>query len=113
VAWRHGLAEPPRTHPAFRTGASSTRSSVRLAAGSWTLRQTPQKSRLAWTANAWFEGADHYTHFLYAFLGDPELVIHTCTLGTTAATYPSSLGLGLTNVTVNVTIVSAGTNWRK
>lgn len=62
------------------------------------------QSRIAQTPNAWFDTADHYSHLLYNFLGDPELVMHTCTLGTTVATHTGSLGLGLTNVTVNVTV---------
>ena len=36
------------------------------------------QSRLPWTSNAWFDTADHYTHLLYNFLGDPEMVMHTC-----------------------------------
>ncbi|MFQ5599136.1 MAG: C25 family cysteine peptidase, partial [Candidatus Krumholzibacteriia bacterium] len=62
------------------------------------------ESRLAFTSNAWFDTSDHYMHFLYNMLADPEMVIHTCVLGTTAATYPSSIGLGLTNVLVHVTV---------
>jgi hypothetical protein len=30
--------------------------------------------------------------------------MHTCNLGTTAASYPASIGLGLTNLTVHVTV---------
>jgi hypothetical protein len=62
------------------------------------------QSRLAYTPNAWFDTADHYSHLLYNFLGDPEMVMHTCNLGTTAVTHPPSLGLGLTDVTVHVTV---------
>ena len=39
------------------------------------------QSRLPQTPNAWFDTADHYTHLLYNFLGDPEMVMHTCALG--------------------------------
>jgi hypothetical protein len=60
------------------------------------------ESRLVQTPNAWFESGDHYTHLLYNFLGDPETVLHTCTLGTTSASYVASIGLGTTNVNVHV-----------
>jgi len=65
------------------------------------------QSRLAYTSNAWLDTGDHYTHLIYALLGDPEMVMHTCTLGTTAATYPASIGRGLVNVTVHVTVDGA------
>jgi hypothetical protein len=61
-------------------------------------------SRQQWTPMAIYDTGDHYTHFLYNLLADPEMIVHTCTLGTTAASFPSSIGLGLTNVTVNVTV---------
>ena len=62
------------------------------------------QSRLSQTPNAWFDTADHYSHLLYNFMGDPEMVMHTCTLGATVASYPASIGLGTTNVVVNVTV---------
>ena len=62
------------------------------------------ESRLPQTANALYDTADHYTHFLYNFLGDPEMSCTRCTLGTTAVTHPASIGLGLTNVTVHVKV---------
>jgi hypothetical protein len=68
------------------------------------LGQIFAQSRLPQTPNAWQDTADHYSHLIYAFLGDPETVLHTCTLGTTAATFPSLINLGTTNITVNVTV---------
>ncbi len=62
------------------------------------------QSRIAQTPNAWLDTADHYSHMIYNYLGDPELVFHTCTLGVTAVTAPSSIGLGLGNITVHVTV---------
>ncbi len=62
------------------------------------------QSRLAQTPNALLDNADHYTHFMYACLADPEMVLHTCMLGTTAATFPSTINPGLVNITVNVTV---------
>jgi hypothetical protein len=64
-------------------------------------------SRLAYTPAAWEDTGDHYTHLIYTLLADPELVMHTCTVGATAASYPASIGLGLTNVTVTVTVESS------
>ena len=64
-------------------------------------------SRLAYTPNAWFDTADHYTHLLYNMLADPEMVIHTAALGTTAAAHVSSVGLGETSITVSVTVDGA------
>jgi len=61
-------------------------------------------SRLPRTGDAWFDTADHYTHLLYTCLADPELLLHTCTPGTTAASFPGNVNLGLTNVTINVTV---------
>jgi hypothetical protein len=60
------------------------------------------QSRLPQTPDAWFETADHYSHLIYACLGDPEMILHTCTLGTTTASFSSTVNLGLVNVTVNV-----------
>ena len=62
------------------------------------------ESRLAQTPNAWFDTADKYSHLLYNFLGDPEMIMHTCNPGTTVATHTGSIGLGTTNITVHVTV---------
>src|SRR5262249_15960066 len=59
--------------------------------------------RLSYTPNAYFDTADHYTHFLYNFLGDPETVFHTCDPAPTVATFPASIPLGLSSITVHVT----------
>jgi hypothetical protein len=61
------------------------------------------ESRLAYTPNAWYDTSDHYSHFLYNMLADPEMQVHTCSLQTTAATFPSTLPLGETAVMINVT----------
>jgi hypothetical protein len=61
-------------------------------------------SRLAQTPNAWLDTADHYTHLMYACLADPEMLVHTCAPGTTAATFPASVTLGLANIAVNVAV---------
>ena len=68
------------------------------------LGQIFAQSRLPQTPNAWLDTADHYSHFIYALLGDPEMVLHTCALGNTVVTAPATLNLGLSNVTVNVTV---------
>ncbi len=60
-------------------------------------------SRLPYTPYAYYDTSDHYTHFLYNLLGDPEMVVHTSNLQSTAVTAPASLGLGLTQVQVTVT----------
>lgn len=60
-------------------------------------------SRDSFTSNAYYDTSDHYTHFLYNLLADPEMVVHSCSLQTTAATFPPSLGLGLAMVNVTVT----------
>lgn len=64
-------------------------------------------SRDSFTANAYYDTSDHYTHFLYNLLADPEMIVHTCNLQTTGLVFPPSLGLGLT--TVNVTVTNNGT----
>ena len=60
-------------------------------------------SRLAYTPYATYDTSDHYTHFLYNLLGDPEMVVHTRALQSTGVSAPASLGLGLTQVLVTVT----------
>jgi hypothetical protein len=65
------------------------------------------ESRLSYTANSWFDTADHYTHLLYNILADPEMVIHTSSLGTTAANHVSSVDLGTTSISVDVTVDGA------
>lgn len=61
------------------------------------------ESRLNYTANSLFDNADHYSHYLYNYLGDPEMIIHTCELATTAVTHPAAVTLGSNNVLVHVT----------
>ncbi len=61
-------------------------------------------SRLQYTPNTLFDTSDHYSHFLYNMLADPEMVLHTCALGATNVTYPSTVGLGENTVAVNVTV---------
>jgi len=68
------------------------------------LGATFAESRLDFTDDAWFDTAHHYTHYLYNLLGDPEMVLHTCELGTTTASFPATAGLGLVNVVVNVQV---------
>ena len=60
------------------------------------------QSRLPYTPNALFDTQDHYSHFLYNLLGDPEMVMHTCSLSTTAVSYPQSIPLGEIDVAVHV-----------
>ncbi len=62
------------------------------------------ESRLDFSDDAWFDTAHHYTHYLYNLLGDPEMVLHTCELGTTTASFPATAGLGLSNVAVQVNV---------
>lgn len=62
------------------------------------------QSRLAFTPNTAMDTADHYSHFLYNMLADPEMVLHTCALGATAVTAPSSVPLGSSAVNVHVTV---------
>ncbi len=61
-------------------------------------------SRLSYTPNALYDTSDHYTHYLYNLLGDPEMVVHTCTLGATTVMLPGSVGLGQTPVNVQVRV---------
>ena len=68
------------------------------------LGTTFAQSRLDFTDDAWFDTAHHYTHYLYNLLGDPEMVLHTCELGTTTASFPATAGLGLSNVAVQVNV---------
>jgi hypothetical protein len=65
------------------------------------------QSRLLYTPNAWFDTPDHYSHYLYNYLGDPEMVMHTCTLPTTTATFPTAIEIGPTNVAVHVEVDGA------
>ncbi len=60
------------------------------------------QSRLAYTPNALFDTSDHYTHFLYNYLGDPEMVMHTCAVATTTVAAPDTIPTGPTPVTVHV-----------
>jgi hypothetical protein len=65
------------------------------------------QSRLVYTPNATFDNADHYSHYLYNYLGDPEMVAHTCSLGTTAAAFDDTIGLGSASIAVHVTVDGA------
>jgi hypothetical protein len=62
------------------------------------------ESRLAHTGNALLDTSDHYTHFLYNVLADPEMIVHTSALGSTAVTIPSSIDLGSNDVLVAVSV---------
>ena len=62
------------------------------------------ESRLPMTGNTLYDTADHYTHFLYNLLGDPEMQVHSCTLGTTTVNHPNSIVVGLTNVNLQVNV---------
>lgn len=62
------------------------------------------ESRLEFTSNTLLDNSDHYSHLLYNMLADPEMVMHTCALGSTAVTLPGSVALGNDQVTVNVTV---------
>jgi hypothetical protein len=71
------------------------------------LGETFVQSRLQYTPNAYFDTSDHYSHFLYNFLGDPEMIVHTCSLATPVVTYADTLGVGPANVAVHVTVDGA------
>jgi len=68
-----------------------------------TVGKTFVESRLPFTPNALFDTSDHYSHFLYNMLADPEMSIHTCSLLTTAVTFPGTVPLGETQVAIHVT----------
>jgi len=72
-----------------------------------TVGKTFVESRLGYTPNAWYDTSDHYSHFLYNMLADPEMQIHTCSLSVTAVTFPSTLPLGESQVLVHVTTSGA------
>lgn len=60
------------------------------------------QSRLPFTPNASFDTSDHYTHLLYNYLGDPEMVMHTCNPVPASATAPATIAVGPQTVTVHV-----------
>ncbi|MDD4858433.1 MAG: FG-GAP-like repeat-containing protein, partial [Candidatus Krumholzibacteria bacterium] len=61
------------------------------------------QSRLPFTPSATGESADRWTHFIYNYLGDPELCIFHGKVGTYAITKPSSAVFGTNDIEVHVT----------
>ncbi|MFA4947165.1 MAG: C25 family cysteine peptidase [Candidatus Krumholzibacteriia bacterium] len=60
-------------------------------------------SREPFTASAYGETADRWTHFIYNYLGDPELCIFQGSVKTYAVTKPGSAGFGSNSIQVGVT----------
>jgi hypothetical protein len=59
-------------------------------------------SRLPFTGNAFSESADRWTHFIYNYLGDPEICIFQGSTKTFSVTKPATAGFGKNNITVTV-----------
>ena len=59
-------------------------------------------SREPFTSSAYAESADRWTHFIYNYLGDPELSIFQGRARTFSVTHPSSFSFGPNDVTVQV-----------
>jgi len=60
------------------------------------------KSREPYTESAFGESADRWTHFIYNFLGDPELNIFQGRAKTFDVTHTSTAGFGPNDITVQV-----------
>jgi hypothetical protein len=60
-------------------------------------------SREPYTASAYGETADRWTHFIYNYLGDPEACMFREAANCYAITKPSSVGFGPTNIEIHVT----------
>jgi hypothetical protein len=60
-------------------------------------------SRLPYTPSAYGETADRWTHFIYNYLGDPEICIFQGRAKTFSVTKPASAVFGSNTITINVT----------
>ena len=61
------------------------------------------KSREPFTTRAGGETADRWTHFIYNYLGDPEVNMFRGQAGTYAITAPDTLPYGYSSITIEVT----------
>ena len=61
------------------------------------------KSREPYTPGAYAETADRWTHYIYNYLGDPELCMFRGEVGTFDVTYPATTVFGSNEITIIVT----------
>ncbi|MCK4537676.1 MAG: VCBS repeat-containing protein [Candidatus Krumholzibacteria bacterium] len=61
------------------------------------------KSREPYTSGASAETADRWTHYIYNYLGDPELCMFRGEVGTFDVAYPATTVFGVNEITITVT----------